>query len=79
MRHYYTNFLISLADDLDKQGKFDQADQVDQNFEEFLKLLEEGKLEFNNTYFTGPGDRDPRLQRGNLGKETSLSAISDSQ
>lgn len=79
MRDTFTNFLVSLADDLDQQGEFTKADLIDENFEEFLKLLEEGKLEFNNTFFTGPVNRDPRLPRGNLGRETSLSAISDSQ
>jgi hypothetical protein len=38
----YKHLLISLADQLDREGKFEQADQVDENFEEFLKLLEEG-------------------------------------
>ncbi len=73
----YKYLLICLADQLDREGKFNQADQVDENFEEFLKLLEEGKLQFDNTFFIG--SRDPRSQRENLGRETTLSGISDSQ
>lgn len=73
----YKNFLICLADQFDQDGEFEKADQIDENFDEFLKLLEEGKLQFDNTFFIG--DRDPRLQRGNLGRETTLSGISDSQ
>lgn len=73
----HKKFLIALANQLDLEGKSDKADQIDQNFEEFLKLLEEGKLQFDNTFVVG--DRDPRLQRGNLGRETTLSGISDSQ
>lgn len=73
----YKHFLISLADEFDRDGEFNKADQVDENFDEFLKLLEEGKLQFDNTFFIGC--RDPRLQRGNLGRETTVSGISESQ
>ena len=46
--------LISLADQLDGEGKFDMADEIDIDFEEFLELLESGKLEFDFTFSSSP-------------------------
>lgn len=73
MRSNFIKTLISLADQLDREGKFDKADQIDENFEEFLALLESGEFEFDNIFVNGP--RDPRLQRGNLGPELTLSGM----
>ena len=77
MRLNFTHFLVALANDLDHQGKFEQADEIDENFEEFINLLEKGEVAFDSTYYVGP--RDPRKQRENLGRETTLSGITDSQ
>ena len=57
--------LIKLADQLDAEGHPDKADEIDKNFQEFLQLLEEGKLDFDFTYFTGA--RDPRNPYSNKG------------
>lgn len=75
MRNAY--LLIALADQLDEEGKLDKADIIDENFEEFLELLEEGKLNFDSTF--PAGSRDPRLQRSNFGRETQLCGISGPQ
>jgi hypothetical protein len=61
-------FLIALADALDHEGKFELADIVDKDFEEFLKLLEEGDLVFDES-FSG-GARDPRGPYSSWGPET---------
>ena len=61
-------YLISLAnkaDKLDQEGKFEEADKTDEEFEKFLKLLEEGKLTFDYTY--SGGMRDPRTPYSNPG------------
>jgi hypothetical protein len=63
----YAKFLISLADELDLEGKFEEADIIDENFEEFIKLLEEGELNFDFTY--SGGQRDPRGPYSNRGRE----------
>lgn len=62
----YKEFLIKLADELDEEGKHQLADIIDENFEEFLKLLEEGKLDFS---FLFHGTRDPRNPYSNRGRE----------
>ena len=77
MRSYFIKTLVALANQLDQEGKLDKADQIDENFEEFLALLESGEFEFNNTFVNGP--RDPRLQRGNLGPELTLSGMPGSE
>ena len=51
-------FLIALASKLDEEGNIEKADLIDENFEEFLKLLEDGKLVFDFTHYMGW--RDPR-------------------
>jgi len=62
----YIRSLVSLADKLDQEGKFEEADAVDKEFEEFLKLLEDGKLTFD---YTSPGGaRDPRTPYSNPGR-----------
>lgn len=63
----FATLLIVLADQLDLEGKFEEADVIDENFEEFLKLLEEGELDFDFT-FSG-GQRDPRGPYSNRGRE----------
>jgi hypothetical protein len=63
----YAKLLISLADELDLEGKFKEADIIDENFEEFIKLLEEGELNFDFTY--SGGQRDPRGPYSNRGRE----------
>ena len=62
----YREFLIKLADCLDKEGEHQAADILDENFEEFLKLLEEGKLDFNFLFY---GIRDPEGPYSNKGRE----------
>ena len=57
---------MSLANDLDNNGEFEEADKIDSDFEEFLKLLEEGKLTFDYTY--SGGARDPRTPYSNPGR-----------
>lgn len=67
--------LISLADKLDSEGKFPEADVIDENFEEFLKLLEEGKLDFDFTFSSSPrGD-----YTSNRGREQPSYGISGPQ
>ena len=65
--------LIALADRLDQVGQYDLADAIDKDFEEFLKLLEEGKLTFED--LVSGGSRDPRLPYSNRGRELPLCGI----
>lgn len=69
--------LIALADQLDREGKPMLADIVDQDFEEFLELLEEGKLNFDFLQYSG--NRDPRGAYSNRGRETTLCEIDGPQ
>jgi hypothetical protein len=66
-------FLIALANQLDLEGQFEKADLIDENFEEFLKLLGEGKIQFDFTFSGSP--RDPRGPYGNFGTEVSIFEI----
>lgn len=66
-------FLVALADELDQEGKPQLADEVDRDFEEFLKLLEEGKLDMFQQYSGEP--RDPRGPYSNLGRETTIHGV----
>ena len=66
-------FLVALANQLDQEGKFEQADLIDENFEEFLKFLGEGKIKFDFT-FSG-GVRDPRGPYNNVGVEVPIFGI----
>ena len=66
-------FLIALANQLDLEGHFEKADLIDENFEEFLKLLGEGKIDFNFTFLGGP--RDPRGPYGNFGIEVPIFGV----
>ena len=66
--YWYIKFLVSLATKLDLEGKFKEADKIDEEFAEFLKKLENGELEFNNTY--SGGVRDPRLPYSQFGRGT---------
>ena len=63
----YAKLLILLADKLDLKGKFEEADEIDKHFEEFLELLEKGELDFDFTY--SGGQRDPRGPYSNRGRE----------
>lgn len=67
----YTNFLISLADQLDEEGKPLLADIIDKDFQEFLELLEEGELNFDFTFSGSPRGNN----RSNRGRETPLCGI----
>ncbi|MHA2218922.1 MAG: hypothetical protein ACXACY_23620 [Candidatus Hodarchaeales archaeon] len=69
----YRIFLVSLADQLDREGKYRFADIIDEDFEEFLRLLEEGKLDFDFE-FSG-GSRDPRGPYSNRGRELPLFGV----
>ena len=69
----YAEMLIALADQLDLEGKFDQADKIDKEFEKFLELLEKGELNFDFT-FSG-GQRDPRGPYSNRGGELPAYAV----
>lgn len=62
----YIKSFESLANKLDREGKFEEADLLDEEFERFLKLLEEGELTFDYTY--SGGARDPRLPYSNPGR-----------
>lgn len=48
--HRYVKFLVSLATKFDLEGRFEAADQIDDEFAEFLEKLRNGELEFNYTY-----------------------------
>lgn len=61
----HADFLITLADQLDLEGRFEEADIIDKDFQEFLELLESGKLDFDPR-FPG-GARDPRQPYSNKG------------
>jgi len=61
----YREFLVKLADQLDEEGNHQLADIIDKDFEEFLELLEQGKLDFNYLF---SGTRDPRDPYSNLGR-----------
>ena len=66
-------FLIALANQLDQEGHFEKADLIDENFEEFLKLLGDGKIKFDFT-FSG-GQRDPNGPYNNFGTEVPIFGI----
>lgn len=68
----YRKLLIRLADQLDSEGKHQLADVVDKDFEEFLKLLEEGKLDFS---FLFHGTRDPNGPYSNRGRELPIYGV----
>ncbi len=68
----YKNFLILFADKLDREEKFELADDIDENFEEFLKMLENGELIFDESF---TGTRDPYGPYSNRGSGLSLSGI----
>lgn len=72
---FYENFLISLADKLDQEGNLKGADEIDKDFADFLKLLEEGKLSFDDEYFQG--QRDPRGPYSNRGRGLSMYEMSE--
>lgn len=63
----YKLLLLKLADQLDEEGKFQEADIIDKDFEEFLRLLEDGQLDFDFTY--SGGSRDPRGPYNSRGHE----------
>lgn len=58
-------FLVALANKLDQEGKFEDADLIDENFQEFLDFLESGAFTFD-PQFSG-GARDPRYPYSNKG------------
>jgi len=66
-------FLVSLADQLDREGKSELADKIDNDFEEFLELLESGELDLNEP-FSG-GQRDPRLPYNGRGAEMPVFGV----
>lgn len=62
----YEKFLNSVSIQLIKEGKFDLANEVDENWDEFLELLEQGKLNFDFLFSSSPrGTNTP-----NRGRET---------
>jgi len=68
----YRTFLIKLADQLDEEGNTQLADIIDKDFDEFLKLLEEGKLDFD---FLFHGTRNPSDPYSNRGREVPACAV----
>jgi hypothetical protein len=46
----YLKSFESIANRLDQEGKFEDADLLDEEFKRFLELLEEGKLTFDYEY-----------------------------
>lgn len=73
----YKKFLVCLADELDREGKFELANIVDEKWFEFLELLEEGKLTFD--FLQSGGNRDPRSAYSNRSSETPLCGIDGPQ
>lgn len=73
----YRKFLISLANQLDQEGKPELADILDKEFEEFLQLLEEGKLNFDFTYEGGA--HPTGTPTSNRGRETPLCGLDGPQ
>ena len=69
--------LIALANQLDQEGKPELADEIDNDFQTFLQLLEEGKLDFDFTY--EGGQRPTRSPYSNRGKEVPLCGIDGPQ
>jgi len=69
--------LIALANQLDAEGKTEEADEIDKNFEEFLELLESGELDFDFTF--SANSRDPRGPYSNEGREVQISGIDGPQ
>jgi len=67
----YKKYLILLADQLDMEGKFSQADVIDEDFEEFLQLLEKGELDFDFTMSSSLRER----YMPNRGFEQTLEGI----
>jgi hypothetical protein len=63
----YAEFLVALADQLDREGKTDLADKVDEDFDQFLEMLEDGELNFDPTL--SGGQRDPRQPYNGRGTE----------
>jgi hypothetical protein len=63
----YKKVLVALANQLDAEGKYELADIIDEEWDVFLKLLEEGELEFDFTY--SGGSRDPRNPYSHRGRE----------
>lgn len=58
MTSFPARLLIALADRLDQEGQFEKADIIDDNFQDFLELLESGEFDFA-PWLSG-GSRDPR-------------------
>lgn len=69
----HARFLVALADQLDQEGKHEQADMIDKDFEEFLELLENGEL--TTEELMSGGQRDPRLPYSNRGGETPIFGV----
>ncbi len=69
----YANFLVGLSNQLKKEGKYELADEVEENWDEFLKLLESGELNFDFTQSSSPrGTNTP-----NRGREVPACAAGD--
>ena len=58
----HSKFLIILTQQLIKEGKHDKASVINEDFDEFLELLESGELNFDYT-FEG-GMRPSNMNRG---------------
>ena len=72
--NYNMKCLLSLTNQLRKEGKSGYADVIDKNFKEFLELLEKGELNFDFTFTDSPRSKlkDPYSNRG---RRKNLSSI----
>jgi hypothetical protein len=60
----YERFLNSVSVQLIKEGKWDLAEEVNENWDEFLELLEQGKLDFDFLFSGSPRGKDNVPNRG---------------
>lgn len=67
----YAKFLVALANQLKREGKDELADIVEEDWDEFIEMLESGQLNFDFTQSSSPrGTNTP-----NRGRETPAYGI----
>jgi len=60
----YAQFLNGLTVQLVREGKLEMAEKVEESWDEFLELLESGKLNFDFTFSSSPRGKDNVPNRG---------------
>lgn len=60
----YERFLNDVVAQLRKEGKWDLAETIDEDWDEFLELLEQEKLNFDFTESTSPRGKDNMVNKG---------------